>query len=403
MNPIEKIETSESVGMSSARLNAIRPGLQPYIDKGKAPGFATLVARKGKVVHLETYGLRDVERNLPVEDDTIFRIYSMTKPVTSIALMMLYEQGRFSLTDPVSNFIPELKSTKVYRRMGYTGMELVEQNPEMTIHHLLTHTSGLSYGWFYDSPVDQEYREAHLNAPDLNQTEWLKKLAELPLRFQPGTGWHYSVGTDVLGCLVQTISDMPFEEYLQEKILGPLGMNDTAFYVPEENASRLAALYFWDVEKGVFGTESPQPMRDYSKPPRVPSGGGGLVSTISDYYTFAQMLLNRGKIGGLRIVGRKTLEYMTLNHIKPELLPLRIGGNLIEGMGFGLGFAVNIDPAQAKVLASKGDYGWGGAAATVFWVDPVEEIVGVLMTQLMNNVHTFQNVFRTLVYQALVD
>lgn len=400
------ISSPESVGMSSDRLANIGLKFQSYVDNKNAPGFSTLVARKGKVIHFETCGYRDAEKQLPVEKDTIFRIYSMTKPITSIALMMLYEQGKFQLFEPVGKYIPEFKKTKVFNHMGYAGEELVEQTPPMNIRHLLTHTSGLCYGWFKDSPVEEFYRSSNFNSPDNNLEEMVRGLAELPLRFQPGSAWHYSLATDVLGYLVQVIAGMPFEDFLEEKILAPLGMEDTSFCVPASKMNRFAQLYYHNPDDGSFRTYQENDLlkpRDYSVRPKAPSGGGGLVSTTADYYRFAQMLCNRGALGETRIVGRKTLEYMTINHLRPKLLPLSIGPIRLGGLGFGLGFSVVVDPAEAAVTCSLGNYGWRGVAATNFWVDPGEEIVGIIMTQLMANTHPFSADFRALTYQALVD
>ena len=396
----------EAVGMSSDRLANIQAKMQGYVDDKNAPGFSTLIARKGKVAHYETCGFRDVEKQLPVEKNTIFRIYSMSKPITSVALMMLYEHGKFQLSEPVGKYIPEFSQTKVFSHMGHLGLELVEQSTPMTIHHLLTHTSGLGYGWHYDSPVDETYRKSDFRNPDHKLKEMIRGLADLPLRFQPGTAWHYSLATDVLGYLVQVIADMPFEVFLQERIFAPLGMVDTAFYVPVEKINRLAALYFHNQNDWSFNTSpnvaTAQP-RDYTILSKAPSGGGGLVSTTEDYLKFAQMLFNKGEFEQTRILGRKTVEYMTMDHLKPELLPLKICPIEINGTGFGLGFAVVINPAQAGVINSVGNYGWSGAAATNFWIDPQEEIIGIIMTQLMANTLPFQADFRVLTYQALTN
>lgn len=398
--------TPESAGMSSDRLGNIRARFQRYVDEKKAPGFVTMVARKGHVVHYESCGFRDVEQRLPMEKNTIFRIYSMTKPITSVALMMLYEQGRFQLSEPVSKYIPAFGSVKVFDRMSHLGEMLVDQNPPMTIHHLMTHTSGLSYGWFQDTPVDQKYRDSGFRNPDVTLEEMVTALADLPLKFQPGSAWHYSIATDVLGYLVQVLSNMPFETFLQERVLGPLGMVDTGFFVPEQKVRRVAALYQRNPADSSFylhkGT-SDVPLRDVAVPPKAPSGGGGLVSTTEDYLKFAQMLLNKGEIDGTHLLGRKTVEYMTVNHLKAELLPIAVGPSPINGTGFGLGFAVTIHPAQAAVMNSVGNYGWGGAAATNFWVDPQEHIIGIIMTQLLENALPFSDDFRVMTYQALID
>ncbi len=341
-----------------------------------------------------------------MQKDTIFRIYSMTKPITSVALMMLYEQGKFQLYDPVSRYIPAFAKTRVLRGYGYMGKELIEQDPPMTIHHLLTHTAGLSYGFFYDTPIDEMYRNSIFRSETATLEEKNIGMADLPLRFQPGTNWNYSIATDVCGYLVQVLADMPFEQYLQERIFDPLGMDDTQFHVPADKVNRFAKLYQHKLADGGFREykRAPNiPHHDFTQPANAPSGGGGLVSAISDYWQFSNMLVNRGELDGARIIGPRTLAYMARNHLRPELLPIGIGLNTLPGKGFGLGFEVIIDAAQTGVLNSDGSYGWGGAAATNFWVDPKERLVGIIMTQLMDNLLNFQADFRALTYQALVD
>ncbi len=401
-----RITEAERVGLSSDRLANINHKLSGYVEAGNVAGFVTLVVRQGEVVHLETIGHRDAGQKLPMELDTIFRIYSMTKPVTSVALMMLYERGKFQLYDPVSKYIPAFAKTRVLSGYGFLGKELVEQDPPMTVQLLLTHTAGLSYGFFYDTPIDEMYRDSIFRSETASLEEKILGMADLPLRHQPGTAWNYSIATDVCGYLVQVLADMPFEDFLQQEIFDPLGMVDTQFHVPKEKVRRFAKLYQHRPVDGSFREYEGAPnipFHDFTKPASAPSGGGGLVSTISDYWLFARMLLNRGESNGARILGRKTLEFMTMNHLRSELLPIDIGGNTIGGRGFGLGFDVVIDPPQTGVLNSTGAYGWSGAAATNFWVDPQERIVGIIMTQLMDNLLNFQADFRSLTYQALVD
>lgn len=396
----------EAVGYSAKRLNNISVNLQGYVDRGKVAGFVTLVARESEVAHFEAVGYRDAENKLPMERDTIFRIYSMTKPITSIALMQLYERGKFQLPQPVSHYIPAFGKTKVLSGLGYLGQQLAPQNPPMTIHHLLTHTAGLSYGFFLDSPIDEMYRNSIFRSETATLEEKITGMAELPLRFQPGSAWNYSIATDVCGYLLQVLADMPFDDYLEENIFRPLGMVDTAFHVAEGDTGRFAKLYQHLPQTGSFREYKGAPnipFHDYTKPAKAPSGGGGLVSTATDYWRFANMLANEGLSGDARIIGRKTLEFMTRNHIKPALLPLAIGPKPMPGRGFGLGFDVVLDAAQTGVLNSDGNYGWSGAAATNFWVDPQERLVGIIMTQLMDNALPFQQDFRALSYQALVD
>ncbi len=396
----------EAVGFSSDRLSNINGKLQDYVDRGKVAGFVTLVARGSEVAHFEACGYRDAENRRPMERDTIFRIYSMTKPITSIALMQLYERGKFQLPQPVSRYIPAFGKTKVLSGVGFLGQQLAPQDPPMTIHHLLTHTAGLSYGFFLDTPIDEMYRNSIFRSETATLEEKTTGMAELPLRFQPGSAWNYSIATDVCGYLVQALADMPFEDYLEEKIFQPLGMVDTAFHVAEHNLGRFAKLYQHLPQEGGFREYKGAPnipFHDYTKPAKAPSGGGGLVSTTADYWRFANMLLNEGEANDARVIGRKTLEFMTRNHIAPDLLPLAIGPIPIPGRGFGLGFDVVMDAAQTGVLNSDGNYGWSGAAATNFWVDPQEQLLGIIMTQLMDNMLPFQQDFRALTYQALVD
>ena len=396
----------ELVGMSAERLKNIGIRLQRYVDEERVAGFVTLVARDSEIVHLEACGFRDAEQQLPMAPDTIFRIYSMTKPITSVALMMLYEQGKFQLVEPVSRYIPAFGNSKVLAGHGYTGPKLAPQHPPMTIHHLLTHTAGLSYGFFFDTPIDDMYRESMFRSETASLEEKTLAIAELPLRFQPGSAWNYSVATDVCGYLVQVLADMPFEDYLAERIFVPLGMEDTAFHVSADKLGRFAKLYQHDVKTGAFREYKGAPnipWHDFTQPASAPSGGGGLVSTMSDYWQFANMLLNEGELDDVRIIGCKTLEFMTRNHLKLELLPMAIGPAAIPGRGFGLGFDVVMDAAQTGVINSEGNYGWSGAAATNFWIDPQEQLVGIIMTQLMDNMLPFQADFRALTYQALID
>lgn len=401
-----RIVEAENLGFSSERLKNISRKLSAYVERDQVAGFLTLVARRGQVVQLEAIGHRDAEEKLPIELDTIFRIYSMTKPVTSVALMMLYERGLFQLFDPVSKYIPAFAKTRVFSGFGYLGKEFVDQDPLMTIHHLLTHRAGLSYGFFYDTPIDQLYRNSIFHNETVSLEEKIVGMADLPLRHQPGAAWNYSIATDVCGYLVQVLADMPFEDFLQQEIFAPLAMVDTGFHVPANKVDRFAKLYQHRPADGSFREYEGAPnipWRDYTKPASAPSGGGGLVSTISDYWQFARMLLNRGELNDVRILGRKTLEFMTVNHLPAHLLPISIGLKTIGGRGFGLGFDVIIDPAQTSILNSAGAYGWSGAAATNFWVDPQEQIVGIIMTQLMDNLLSFQADFRALTYQALID
>ena len=378
----------EEVGVSGERLERIRPMLQSYVDKENLPGFLTVIARRGKIVHFETVGMRDIENKKPIASDTIFRIYSMSKPITSVAVMMLYEEGHFQLGTPVSKFIPEFENMKVYNE---DQTEILDAEGEVTIKHLLMHTAGFTYGWG-NKPVDERYKELKIfeTVMDLTPSEKLAKMVEklgtIPLVHEPGERWTYGVSTDILGYLVEVVSGMPFEEFLQTRLFGPLGMVDTAFSVPLEKVNRFAALYRPNKENGLERVENAPLANDEIS--FFPSGGGGLVSTAADYMRFCQMLLNGGALGGVRILGKKTVELMRYPHHEDW---------------FGLGFAVVTDKEPPNILESVGNFSWGGAAATTFWIDPEEELIGLLMTQLLSNPYPFQQQFKVLTYQTLTE
>ncbi len=395
----------ESVGFSSQRLNRVNKMMQGYIDDGKLASGLTMIARHGETFHFEPYGVLDLESGVPVERDTLFRIYSMTKPITSAAVMMLYEEGYFSLDDPVGKFIPELASMKVYDGMGETGMRLVDQERPITVRHLLTHTSGLSYGFHQDSPVEEMYREADITDPDSTLKEMAEKLGRLPLVTQPGAKWRYSNATDVLGYLVEVVSGVPFDSYLQDNILDPLGMGDTSFYVAEENLDRLATVYGASPNGRIVPLDNPMVNRQ-KRPHTLFSGGGGLVSTGSDYMRFCQMLLNGGVLGEARLLAPKTVEMMRSNHLTDDLKPFAVGQSMssdTKGCGFGLGFRVVMDIAQHGIIGSNGIYSWGGAASTVFWIDPQEDLIAILLTQFMpSSYYPLRREFQIATYQALV-
>ncbi len=385
------------MGFSSTRLNRIKPFMQSYVDQGKLPGLITMIARHGKVVHFEKYGVMDVDK--PMQFDTIFRIASMTKPITSVAIMMLYEEGKFLLNDPISKFIPKFKDVKVFSHIDKNGLRLVEPNNPITIRDLLTHTSGLTYGFFGNTPVDSMYRKAALFSGTLE--EMVQKVTKLPLIYQPGTKWNYSVSTDVLGYLVEVLSGKPFNEFLQQRVVfKPLGMNDTDFYVPQGKINRFAASYRRAKDGTIQVSDKPE-TSTFLKHPTLCSGGGGLVSTASDYMRFAQMLLNKGELEGTRLLGRKTVEFMTKNQLSDELLPIHPG---LLGQGFGLGFAVLESTAQSYSIGSEGEFEWRGIYNTFFWVDPKEDMILILMTQFSPYLYypTYKE-FKVLTYQAIVD
>ena len=409
-----EVEAAE-VGFGDGRLARLDRHLARYVDDGRLPGWLVAVSRGGKVVHLSTYGMRDLEASRPVEVDTLFRIYSMTKPITSVAAMMLYEEGAFELTDPVSRFIPAFSDLRVYRR-GSALAPLTEPACEpVRIWHLLTHTSGLTYGFHHAHPVDAMYREAGFEwgqPRGLDLAACCDAWAGLPLLFQPGAEWNYSVSTDVLGRVVEVASGQTLDEFFATRIFGPLGMTDTRFWVDEDldrdAADRLAALY-----SPAPGTR--QAVRNDRmgkgalRRPDCLSGGGGLVSTAADYHRFTQMLLGRGQLNGTRLLGSRTVAYMTRNHL-PGGADLETFGRPLfaetnfTGTGFGLGFSVVEDPAAGKSLGTAGEYAWGGAASTAFWVDPAEEITAIFLTQLLpSSTHPIRPQLRQLVYQALVD
>lgn len=380
----------EDMGMSTARLERIKPVMQQWVDNGKIPGALTMIAREGRLVHFEKVGHQDIASGKPIEFDTIFRIYSMTKPITSVAVMMLYEEGLFQLNSPVSEFIPEFKDMKSYANHGDA---IVDTEREMTIKHLLTHTAGLIYGGEWDHPINQRYYEADFYGGDLKHMA--KELGDIPLLHQPGDAWNYGMSTDVLGYLVEVVSGMPFAEFLKTRIFEPLGMVDTDFSVPENKASRYATLYEPTEDGGIRVLEnapvSSGPLSFHH------SGGAGLLSTAADYLRFCQMMLNDGELDGVRLLGRKTVELITINHISNDWQPLER-----TGCGFGLGFAVVTDLADTHTLGSVGTYSWGGLASTTFWIDPMEELIAILMTQLIGD-SPFHAQFRVLTYQSIID
>jgi len=367
----------------------------------------TLVARHGKVVHFQCYGMMDVEAGKPMQPDTIFRIYSMTKPIASVALMMLYEEGRFALDDPVSRFIPEFRDLKVYVRSTATGVELADLDREITILDLFTHTAGLGYGLLEDTPVEELHRAEAIFNPrvfvlQVSLQEMIQKVTRLPLANQPGTDWRYSVAHDVIGYLISVISGVPFDAFLRERIFEPLEMDDTGFYVPRDKVDRFAALYEateTDVPR-LLDTPATSP---FVGPDYHPSGGVGLVSTTSDYLRFTQMLLNGGEFNSTRLLSRETLEMMTRNHLPDELVPIHFGPNSWPGMGYGLGFGVHVRSDPAETPASEGTFGWLGWGGTHSWIDPKEELIMLWMTQFRLSTEPVKSTFEKLTYQAIVD
>jgi len=361
------------------------------------------------LAYLDCRGDMDIETGRALAPDSIFRIYSMTKPITSVAAMMLYEEGRFQLDDPISRFLPAFANPQVFTGGSARKPETVAAERPITFRDLFTHTSGLTYGFMGTSPVDAMYR---LNGLDGGTTqhstaEFINSLAQMPLQFQPGTRWNYSMSTDVLGHLVEVIAGQPLDDFFRTRIFDPLGMVDTGFSVPDRDADRLTTNYSKRKDGSLQIADAPATSR-YLKPRKFLSGGGGLVGTAADYLRFCGMLLNRGELDGARLLGRKTVDYMTCNHL-PSGGDLTSMGQAVfsetsyDGIGFGLGFSVMLDPAKAQVIGSPSEYAWGGMASTMFWIDPQEELTGLLMTQLMpSSSYPLRREMKVLTYQALI-
>lgn len=389
----------EDVGVSSERLNKITEFAQQNVDSGKHVGIVTMLARDGKIIHFGSVGQHGIDDERPMQKDALFRIFSMTKPITAVALMTLYEDGLFQLDDPVSKYLPAMAGLSVYQ-----NGEVVEAGLEITIEQLLTHTAGLSYGWFPSDPVDALYQEAELwKSEDLSQ--FVERLGTVPLRYEPGTRYYYSVAFDVQGAVIEAISGMPLDQFFRERIFEPLGMNDTFFDVPDDKLDRFARNHIWNGEENRI---DPLPDTFGRKPYRETtlfSGGGGLVSSAMDYMRFCEMMRRGGTFNGATILSPKTVQYMTIDHLTKEV---RNNGasefpamHLYKGQSFGLGFAVITDPGLSEVVSSRGEYSWGGAADTKFWIDPEEDIVAIVMTQLMRSPWPTRYQMKIATYQAL--
>jgi CubicO group peptidase (beta-lactamase class C family) len=400
----------ETVGLSSERLGRIDEVIQAqYIDRGRLHGALVLVARRGEVAHLSALGMMDAERTRPMADDTLFRIYSMTKPLTSTAFMMLVEQGLVALDDPVSRFIPQWRDLGVYAGGFPEAFRTTRPDRPMLMVDLLRHTSGLTYSFQQRTAVDAAYRRRHLDdlSGPVDLDGLIAALGELPLEFSPGEAWNYSVSTDVLGYLVGKISGLPFEDFLQSRVLDPLGMTDTSFMVAAGKADRLAACYALGRD-GVVLQDDPRDS-PFLRPPTLVSGGGGLVSTANDYLRFCRMILNGGELDGRRLLSPKTVALMSLNHLPgggdlAGLSRSMFSESAYAGVGFGLGFATTIDPALALIPSTPGDLAWGGAASTYFWIDPREQLIVILMTQLLpSSAYPIRRQLRTLVYSAFTE
>jgi CubicO group peptidase (beta-lactamase class C family) len=401
------------VGLSKDRLDRIRVAMEKQIAENRLAGGIGLIARRGKIAYFETYGMADKESGRPMQKDAIFRIYSMTKAVTGVAVMMLYEDGRFSLSDPVSRYLPEFSTMKVAveRTDPITGKQVlshtVAADRPITILDLLRHTSGLNYTGPHDEKGDLTYQKLGLNGADGGDStlaEFTKRLASVPLVRQPGTVWDYSFSIDVLGRLVEVVSGQPLDQYFSEKIFKPLHMDDTGFYVPPQKLGRLVAIY--DLNRDGTIRRGADAAQEFGrKKPTAFMGGGGLMSTATDYARFVQMLLNGGQLEGVRLLGPKTVELMRSDVLGdlPRANVALFGPTLPPpGYGFGLTFAVNLGPGKAGSIGSRGEYFWGGAAGTSFWIDPQEQLVGVLMIQTMLDLGK-GDLFKRLTYQAIVD
>jgi CubicO group peptidase (beta-lactamase class C family) len=412
----------ESAGMSKAALDRVDAHLkQRYVDAGRFPGTQLLVYRRGKVVHSTVQGFADLERKAPVRDDTIFRIYSMTKPITSVAFMMLVEEGRVALDEPVHKYIPEWKNLGVFQAGTAPAFLTRPPSRPMLIIDLLRHTSGLTYGFQQRSNVDAAYREMKIGEVVKSGTlqSMIEDLAKIPLEFSPGEAWNYSVATDVIGYLIGKISGQPFDQFLKQRILDPLRMTDTDFFVPADKAHRFAACYSADAQggmtfhatdrKGGLTLQDDPATSSFLSPPSFISGGGGLCSTVADYLTFCRTLLGGGELGGVRLLGPKTLALMTSNHLPggldlPGLSRSLFAEATYNGIGFGIGFSVTMNPTLTLIPGSAGEYSWGGAATTSFWIDPAEELVTIFMTQVLpSSAYPLRRELRTMVYAAITD
>ncbi|MDC3011902.1 MAG: serine hydrolase domain-containing protein [Pseudomonadota bacterium] len=415
-----KIVKPESVDLNGERLKDLdKMFFDNYIGLNKLSCTQTLIARRGEIAHFHSQGKRDIENDLPVDEETLFRIYSMTKPVTGVALMQLFEKGYFQLSDPVSKFLPEFKNQEIYVSGSFPNFITEPVRSPMIIRDLLTHTSGLSYSINFQSHVDDAYRKifqisdptkALVSDEKVDLEEFTKRIASLPLEFNPGDQWLYSVSIDICARLIEVISGKSIEDYFQENIFDPLGMEDTGFFVKEENLKNLAACYFRDENKKLHVHDPGAKESRYAKPREFNGGGSGLISTSFDYFKFLQMLLNGGTYNGNRILSRKTIELMTMNHLpnNKNMSDMGSTGSFSEvryqGTGYGLSMAVTTDPAASQSPLSIGSFNWGGMASTYFWVDPKEELLAIFMTQFIpSDAFPLRPQMQTMVYGSFLD
>ena len=395
----------EALGFSSGRLDRLHAAMQREVDQKELAGIVTLLARHGKVVEERVYGKKDIAKGTPMTADTIFRIYSMSKPVTGVAMMILYEEGKWQPWDPISKFIPEFAHLKVFKGVDPSGKMILEDPVHApTMRELMSHTAGFTYGFFGNTPVDKMYVDEHVMQSQSLQ-EMVDRLATIPLLYEPGTRWVYSVSMDIQGYIVEKLSGQTLPDFMRQRIFEPLKMKDTGFYVPQEKWERFATLYRGDKDGALVASA---PDRGYATQPGMPSGGGGLVSTAQDYARFAQMLLNRGELGGVRILSPASVALMTSNHLARKLMTgeFSIGNEVMRpGMGYGYDGAVFTDPLEADEVVGKGTFYWLGAADTWFWVDPANDLIFVGMTQRMfgPGQPDVEHLSRAVVYQALVD
>ncbi len=425
----------ESLGLASDRLERLTAHMNRAVDDGIMVGGVGLVARRGEVAYLETYGLADREAGVPMREDALFRIYSMTKPITGVAVLMLYEEGAFLLNDPIARYLPELAdlgvavstaggdpdgatagtgANETAPAVAARNVATREPHRQPTVRDLLTHSAGLTYGIFGDTEVDALYRQAEIFDSRITLAEFIARLGKLPLQYDPGTRWHYSASVDVQGALVEAVSGMRFGDFLQARIFAPLGMVDTSFVVPNGKWPRLAQLYtpadaVTDDDYGMFLSENRTTALvvaedrwsdEFREGARFEGGGAGLVSTVADYLRFCEMLINGGELDGVRLLSSKTVELMTADHTGHLDLPY---GEVDPGYGFGLGVAVALDPGAIGEQSSVGAYYWGGAAGTRFFIDPKEQLIGIFMTQSVPHRTRLRDEFRSLVYQSVID
>ncbi len=407
MSAISETDPRE-VGICPERLARILPWMDSLVENGRLAGLSVTMQRRGRTVFARACGQADLARGTPFTLDTVTRIYSMTKPLTSVAVMQLYERGLFQLDDPVARYLPEFAEMRVAVGGNRAKIETEPARRPITVRDLLTHTAGLTYGFMEATLVDAAYREKGIDflAKEGTLAEMTARTAALPLLAQPGSAWNYSVATDVLGHFIAVVSGRPFADYLRQEVIAPLGMIDTDFHVRPDLMPRFCACYAYDRERRL------RPFDDsvetaYSRPPAIASGGGGLVSTAADYHRFCRMILNGGEIDGARLLGRKTVALMTANHLGGDLAAMgtpRFAETSYTGIGFGLGFSVMLDPAAAQIVGTPGEVAWGGMASTAFWIDPAEDLAVVLMTQLVpSSALPIRKELRVLTYAALVD